>query len=770
MQLRSLAIILTIAGAVLFVSSCLSHHGGAEPSGNLPEQVSYNFNIRPILSDKCFKCHGPDAAHREAHLRLDIADSAYAPLHVTKGAFAIVPGNPDASLLLKRVGSQDPGFMMPPPDAHLGAFSEYEQKLFTKSIKQGAKYEKHWAFTPPIKSPLPKLKDQSKANNAIDNFVLDQLDRIGLTMNPEADKERLLKRVCLDLTGLPPTLKEMDAFLADNNPNAYEKMVDHYLNTPQYGEKMALHWLDIGRYADSYGYQDDNIRTQWPWRDWVIHAFNTNLPYDTFVSWQIAGDMLPHPPKEQILATAFFRNHKYTEEGGVIPEEYRVEYLIDKTKTYGRGILGVSIECAQCHDHKYDPFSQKDYYSLLAFFNNTKEVGYEGDVSVSKPAKMPILTISDSEARNTMAFLRKTDTGALTVSVMGERDTLRKTYVLSRGRYDAPTVEVQPNALPSVMPFDTTRYPRNRLGLAEWTTSRQNPLTARVFVNQLWQEFFGRGFVKSAGDFGMQGDLPSNPALLDWLAVDFMDNHWDIKRLVKLLVLSAAYRQSAQTTPEKLDKDPDDMYLSRGPRNRLPAEFVHDLVLATSGLLVPTIGGPSVKPYQPQGLWESATSGRGVLATYRQDHHDSLYRRGMYTFIKLTVPPPSMGIFDASNRDQCEVRRGKTNTPLQALVMMNDPTVLEASRVLAQHLVTENNAVTLAFRTIVCRHPTKKEQQVLIDYYNDQTKLFQSKQLDAKKTLAIGEYPQANTDPASTAALMKVIELIYNLEETITRT
>jgi Protein of unknown function (DUF1553)/Protein of unknown function (DUF1549)/Planctomycete cytochrome C len=774
MQPRSLAIILTIAGAVLFVSSCLSHHGGAEPSGNLPDQVSYNFNIRPVLSDKCFKCHGPDAAHREAHLRLDIADSAYAPLHVTKGAFAIVPGNPGASMLLKRVGSQDLSYMMPPPDAHLGAFSEYEQKLFTKWIKQGAKYEKHWAFTPPVKAPLPKLNNQTKANNAIDNFVLDQLDRVGLTMNPEADKERLLKRVCLDLTGLPPTLKDMDAFLADNNPDAYEKMVDHYLNTPQYGEKMALHWLDIGRYADSYGYQDDNIRTQWPWRDWVIHAFNTNLPYNSFVTWQIAGDMLPNATKEQILATAFFRNHKYTEEGGVIPEEYRVEYLIDKTKTYGRGILGVSIECAQCHDHKYDPFSQKDYYSLLAFFNNTKEVGYEGDVSVSKPAKMPILTISDSEARNTMAFLRKTDTGALTVSVMGERDTLRKTYVLSRGRYDAPTTEVRPNALPSVMPFDTTRYPRNRLGLAEWTTSRENPLTARVLVNQLWQEFFGRGFVKSAGDFGMQGDLPSNPALLDWLAVDFMDNHWDIKRLVKLLVMSAAYRQSAQATPEKLEKDPDDMYLSRGPRNRLPAEFVHDLVLATSGLLVPTIGGPSVKPYQPEGLWESATSGRGVLATYRQDHHDSLYRRGMYTFIKLTVPPPSMGIFDASNRDQCEVRRGKTNTPLQALVMMNDPTVLEASRVLAQRLLAtpapNSTPIVTAFRTIVCRHPTKKEEQVLSGYYADQLQLFQSKQLDARKTLNIGEYPQANTDPAATAALMKVIELIYNLEETITRT
>ena len=781
MRLRYLAIILTIAGAIFFVSSCFSHHGSAETSGSLPDTVSYNFDIRPILSDKCFKCHGPDATHREAHLRLDIADSAYAPLKVTKGAYAIVPGNPDASLLLKRVSSADPTFKMPPPDAHLGAFSEYEQKLFTKWIRQGAKYERHWAFTPPVKSPLPALKGQEKANNAIDYFVLDGLRKNGLAMNPEADKERLLKRVSLDLTGLPPTLNEMDAFLADNSPNAYEKMVDHYLSLPQYGEKMAVHWLDVARYADSYGYQDDNIRTQWPWRDWVIHAFNTNLPYDTFVTWQIAGDMLPHATKEQILATAFFRNHKYTEEGGVIPEEYRIEYLLDKTKTYGKGILGVSIECAQCHDHKYDPFAQKDYYSLLAFFNNTKEVGYEGDVSVSKPAKMPILTISDSDARN-MPFLHKTDTGNLMVSVMGERDTLRKTYILSRGRYDAPAAEVVPNALPAVMPFDTTRFPRNRLGLSAWTVSRQNPLTARVFVNQLWQEFFGRGIVKSSGDFGMQGDLPSNAALLDWLAADFMDNHWDIKRLVKQIVMSAAYRQSAHTTTEKLEKDPDNMYVSRGPRNRLPAEFVRDLVLSTSGLLVPTIGGPSVKPYQPQGLWESATSGRGVLATYRQDHHDSLYRRGMYIFIKLTVPPPSMGIFDASNRDQCEVRRGKTNTPLQALVMMNDPTVLEASRVLAQRLLaakpadiaspsTDEAHLTTAFRLIVCRHPTKKELTVLTDYYNDQIQLFHSRQLNARQTLGIGEYPQASTeDPDATAALMKVIELIYNLEETITRT
>jgi hypothetical protein len=664
---------------------------------------------------------------------------------------------------------------MPPSDTHLGALTPQEVSLFEKWIRQGARYERHWAFTPPVKSPLPQVEDPQWPHNEIDYFILAKLEQQNLTPNEEADKERLLKRLCLDITGLPPTLEQMDAFLNDNRPDAYEKQVDALLTTPQYGEKMAVHWMDVARYADSYGYQDDNIRTQWPWRDWVIHAFNENMPYDRFITWQIAGDMLPNATKEQILATAFFRNHKYTEEGGVVPEEYRIEYLIDKTRTYGRGILGVTIECAQCHDHKYDPFPQKDYYSLLAFFNNTKEVGYEGDVSVSKPAKMPILLISDSDTKTSLSFINKKDTGTMMVSVMGERDTLRTTYVLSRGRYDAPTDPVRPSAMKAVMPYDTTKFPRNRLGLAEWTVSPLNPLTARVFVNQLWQEFFGRGIVKSAGDFGMQGDLPTNPRLLDWLAADFMEHGWDVRRLVKQFVLSAAYRQSAKVTPEKLEKDPENAYLDRGPRTRLAAEFIRDLVLSSSGLLVKTIGGPSVKPYQPEGIWETATSGRGVLATYRQDHHDSLYRRGIYSFIKLTVPPPVMGMFDASNRDQCEVRRSRTNTPLQALVMLNDPTVLEAARVLAEREVSESSAVNekivKAFRLILCRKPTASELNTLTRYYQDELTGFRKDPVDARKSLAVGEYPHTTgVDPIAGAALMRVIEILYNLEETITKT
>ncbi len=564
-------------------------------------------------------------------------------------------------------------------------------------------------------------------------------------------------------------------FLADNSEQAYSKIVDEILKQPAYGEKMAIHWLDVARYSDSYGYQDDNIRTQWPWRDWLIHAFNKNLAYDKFVTWTLAGDMLPDTDKEKILATGFYRNHKYTEEGGVIPEEYRIEYILDKTKTYTKGILAMTVECAQCHDHKYDPISQKDYYSMFAFFNNTPEVGYEGDVSQSKPAKKPLISISDADAKNLLRFINRPDTTMLTVSVLEERDTLRPTYVLNRGVYDAPTTRVWAQPLSAVMKFDTTKYPRNRLGLARWTTDKKNPLTARVFVNQMWQQFFGTGLVKSTGDFGMQGDLPTHPELLDWLAVDFMEHNWDIKRLVKQIVTSATYRQSAKFDQKKYASDPDNVYLARGSRYRIPAEFVRDVVLSSSGLLIPKIGGPSVKPYQPEGLWESATSGRGVLKEYIQDRGNALYRRGMYTFIKLTVPPPSMIIFDGSNRDQCEVVRSKTNTPLQALVMMNDPTVLEASRVLSQNLMQEKSStqdkITQAFRRIVCRKPTEKEITILKGYFDEQATLFKQKKLNATKVLAVGEYPQAKiADRATWAALMQVIGTIYNMEEAITKT
>jgi hypothetical protein len=469
--MRKLRLLILLAIAVtisIVINSCFNKNSDEK----LPDKVSFNFHIRPILSDKCFKCHGPDANKRQAQLRLDIADSAFAPLKETKGKFALIAGKPEESELYSRISSTDTSYMMPDPDSHLGALNEYEIKLFKKWIQQGAHYETHWAFTPPQKVPLPKVSDKDWVKNEIDYFVLQKLDEKDLSPSEEADKERLLKRASLDLTGLPPSIEIMDRFINDKSANAYEKAVDDLMNMPQYGEKMALHWLDVARYSDSYGYQDDNIRTQWPWRDWVIHAFNKNIPYDQFLTWQIAGDMLPNATKEQILATGFFRNHKYTEEGGVIDEEYRIEYLIDKTKTFSKGILGLTIECAQCHDHKYDPFKQKDYYSLLAFFNNTKEKGYEGDVTQSKPAKKPLINITDEDVKNILSFINKKDTGNMTVSVMAE-DTLRKTFILNRGVYNMPTTEVQPEAVPAVMKFESNKFPRNRRGLAQWTIDKK---------------------------------------------------------------------------------------------------------------------------------------------------------------------------------------------------------------------------------------------------------------------------------------------------------
>jgi len=498
------------------------------------------------------------------------------------------------------------------------------------------------------------------------------------------------------------------------------------------------------------------------------------MHYDQFVTWQLAGDLLPNATKEQILATGFNRNHKITEEGGVIDEEYRVEYVVDRTNTFGRTFLGITVECAKCHDHKFDPIKQKDFYSLSAFFNNIKEVGLESTVGGPETfAKNPRMDITDEDVKGVLSFVNKTDTNKLQVSVMKDSDKVRKTYVLTRGNYDQHADEVTPSTPAAILPYPDN-YPKNRLGLAEWLFDKNNPLTARVFVNRMWQQFFGRGIVKSTADFGMQGDLPTNPELLDWLAVDFREHGWDVKRLVKQIVMSATYRQSAATTPDKQKTDPENIYLSHAPRIRLDAELVRDMVLASSRLLNRTIGGPSIKPYQPEGLWELATSGRGLLSTYKQDTGQLLYRRGLYVFIKRTVPPPSMMIFDASNRDECQVRRTRTNTPLQALVMMNDPTVLEASLAMADQLLKNNASpetiVNTAFKRIICRTPDKKETDIILNYWNDEKNYFQSNKTNAEKVIKVGEYKPSTKNITDLAALMQTVEIIYNMEEAITKT
>ncbi|WP_020600784.1 PSD1 and planctomycete cytochrome C domain-containing protein [Spirosoma panaciterrae] len=741
----------------------------------IPDEVDYNFHIRPILSDNCFKCHGPDANKREANLRLDTEADAYAALKDNPKAHGIVPGDPLQSVVWQRITTKDTADLMPPVNSNL-KLTGHQVALIEKWIRQGAKYKPHWAFIAPQLPKLPQVDDDEWPRNEIDHFTLAKMTEMGLKPNEEAQKERLLKRVSLDLTGLPPSLDLQKRFMADQSETAYEKVVDELLKSPHYGEKMAISWLDVARYADSHGYQDDGLRTMWPWRDWVIHAFNQNYGYDQFLTWQLAGDLLKGPnntppTKEMLLATGFNRNHKITQEGGVIDEEYRIEYVTDRTNTVGKTFLALTYECAKCHDHKYDPILQKDYYSAFAFFNQVPEKGLFGTIDASF-ADPPNMKISDQDVKDLLRFVNKKDTASVMVMVMKDRDTLRPTHILRRGNYDQPADEVTASMPKFIMPFDAKRYPQNRLGLARWMTDPKNPLTARVFVNRIWQEFFGRGIVKTVGDFGMQGELPSHPELLDWLAVDFRTHQWDIKRLVRQIVLSATYRQSGVISEDKRLKDPENVYLSHAPRLRLPAELVRDLVLASSGLLNPEIGGPSVKPYQPKGLWEVATSGRGSLARYVQDHGTALYRRGMYVFIKRTVPPPSMLLFDASNRDQCEVKRSRTNTPLQALAMLNDPMVLESARVLAEKLMLEKTTtdekINKAFRLILCRTPREKELSVLQHYFADEKSAFTTTPKKAVNLLAIGETPPAHlADKATTAALMQTLLMIYNLEETI---
>ena len=745
-----------------------------KPKEKLPAKVDFNNHIRPILSDRCFKCHGPDEKQRKANLRLDIADSAFAALKESPGSFAIVPGDPAHSQVFLRISSTDTSEQMPPPSSNV-SLSAYEIKLIEKWIRQGAEYKTHWAFIAPQPQQLPETENKEWAKNEIDQFVLDKMESIGLSPNEQADKERLLKRVCFDLTGLPPTIEMQEKFLNDNTANAYDKIIDELLASPHYGEKMAVNWLDVARYADSHGYQDDGLRTMWPWRDWVIHAFNENYSYEKFVTWQLAGDLLPEPTKEMLLATGFNRNHKITQEGGVIDEEYRLEYVTDRTNTFAKTFLAMTFECAKCHDHKFDPIPQRAYYSTFAFFNQVNEKGLLGDIMLASLADPPNMKISSDDVKNVLQFINKKDTAAVLVMIMKDSSKVRTTHILKRGVYDQPGDSVFFNTPPKIFPFDSTKLEKNRLGLAKWLLDKKHPLTARVFVNRIWQEFFGRGLVKTSGDFGMQGEPPSHPELLDWLALDFMNNGWDIKRLVKQIVTSSTYCQSSLVTKEKLSKDPENIFLSRSLRARYAAEFVKDLVLSSSGLMNDEIGGPSIKPYQPKGIWESSTSGRGQLARYVQDHDDKLYRRGMYTFIKRTVPPPSMLTFDGANRDQCEVKRVRTNTPLQALVLLNDPQVLEAARVLAEKLsvekLTEEQRIEKAFRLVICRKATEKEKQILFDYYKKEKEQFSKQPAKAGNFLKAGEYKHETiADKITTAALMQVVHTIYNMEEAITKT
>lgn len=725
--------------------------------------LEYNRDVRPILSENCFACHGSDAKARKSGLRLDVREGAHGK--AKSGALAIVPGDPEASELWKRVSSADPDEMMPPPESHK-ELTVGEREVLKQWIRQGAKYEAHWAFLPPKRFSLP-----ADAPNAIDFLVRRKLAEAGLSPSPEANRETLLRRLSFDLTGLPPSLEELDAFISDESPRAYEKQVDRLLASPKFGEHMAAAWLDLARYSDSNGYLHDSLRTPWPWRDWVIAAFNKDMPFDQFVVEQLAGDLLPEAAQEQILATAFLRNHPITTEGGSLAPEYLNEYAADRVQTVGTVFLGLTFACCRCHDHKFDPLPQEDFYSLLSYFNSSTEGHMLNNRVTAFPPLIEIASPLASEGAKAK------------VMVMDEAPKPNPTFVLTRGSYDQPDksrpVTRRP---PSILGDSLEGQPDNRLGLARWLVSKENPLLARVTVNRFWQRIFGAGLVATVDDFGVQGGYPSHPELLDHLAVEFRDGPaddpakaWSMKSFLRLIVTSSTYRQQSLIRVDLAPVDPDNRLLGRFPRIRLSSEQIRDAALFTSGLLSETMGGPPVRPYQPKGLWLETTNQPGSpTGRYVQGKGSDLYRRSLYTFHKRTLPPPTMTLFDAPDRTGCTAQRVPTNTPLQALATMNDVQHLECARLLATRTLQEPGSVreqlTRLFRRVTGRTPSLADLKILEDGLEELETRYRGAPGDAKALLKQGDAPPPEgIDQPALAAWMIIASTLLNLDETLVR-
>ncbi|MFO0844978.1 MAG: DUF1549 domain-containing protein [Gemmataceae bacterium] len=740
-------------------------------------------DVRPVLADACFACHGFDKSKRKAGLRLD----------TDEGRAVVEPGRPDESELIRRLVSADARKRMPPAK-FARPLDPRQIETLRRWVAEGANWAPHWAYVAPKSPPLPAVQHPAWPRNPVDQFVLARLEREGLTPSPEAPRHTLIRRLSLDLTGLPPTPDEVDAFLADSRPDAYERLVDRLLASPRFGERLAYDWLDAARYADSNGYQSDRDRVMWPWRDWVVRAFNADQPFDQFTVEQLAGDLLPGATREQVLATGLHRNHPLNGEGGRVAEESRVDYVHDRVDTTATVWMGLTLGCSRCHDHKFDPFTARDYYRLAAFFNSIDESGAVDRGGNANPvmefptpqqeARRQVLVqeIQDLEERRLIGpdkaqrtinkevkikrdMLAALERGMPTVMVMRDRPTPRPTHVLVRGAWDRPGEKVSPGVITSLAPPANERP--NRLALARWLVEERHPLTARVVVNRYWQMLFGVGLVKTAEDFGVQGESSSHPELLDWLAVEFRTSGWDVKHLMKLMVTSATYRQSSRVPPGLAERDPDNRLLARGPRFRLASQIIRDQALALSGLLVGQVGGPPVKPYQPPGLWEEFSFG---YIRYKQDRGTSLHRRSLYTFWRRTVGPTNL--FDASMRQVCEVRPTRTNTPLHALVTLNDVTFAEAARVLAGRALREggDDRPAWAFRVVTSRPPSDPERAVLSRAYERLLRRYRDDVDSARQVIAAGESPvEASADPAELAALAGVCAMLLNLDEVLTK-
>ncbi len=831
--------------------------------------VDYNQDIRPLLSDNCFACHGPDAMQRKAKLRLDTREGLLG--EGRDGHRIIVPGQPEQSLLIERVASDDPSYVMPPAEHHKPLQPE-QIALLKRWVTEGAVWSDHWAFLTPTAPELPKVSQPNWPRNPIDRFILARLDANNLQPSAPADKTTLIRRVTLDLTGLPPTPAEVADFVNDPASDAYERLVERLLNSPRYGEHMARYWLDLARYGDTHGLHLDNYREMYPYRSWVIRAFARNMPFDQFMTEQLAGDLLPSPSDDQqsldkLIATGFLRSHVTTNEGGSIVEECYVRNVIDRVDTNGTVFLGLTVGCARCHDHKYDPISQQEYYQLFAFFNNLDGRPMDGNAKAHPPiVRLPspaqeqrLATLDDQVAAikqqlNATKKLFEQDadvakaevewigkqrasdkrklpkpieaifrndpdkwnatqkqqvhehylyqvhpTGSLalgglrkhlqnqqqerkqiqsritTTLVFRERKDPRPAYRLHRGEYDQRREQV-PRRLPAFLPPLPTEAPLDRLGFARWLTDAKHPLTARVAVNRFWQQCFGVGLVKTSEDFGAQGEPPSHPKLLDYLAVRFIQNGWDVKALMRAMVCSSTYRQSARLTPQLRERDPENRLFARGPRFRLDAEMLRDQALFVSGLLVETIGGPSVKPPQPTGLWKAVGYSGSNTVRFQADHGPArVHRRSLYTFWKRTAPPPQMSTFDAPSRESCIVRRERTNTPLQALLLLNDPQYVEAARHLAARVLRESRIdpharLTHLFRLVTSRAPTAGESAELQTAVDDLTEMYANDPSAAKALLAVGELPPDPAfDPHELAAWTIIASTVLNLDEVINK-
>lgn len=756
------------------------------------KKIEFNRDIRPILSDACFHCHGPDQHTRESGLRLDVREAALKEGEL--GGIAIVPGKPEESDLIRRIYSTDADEQMPPAKAHK-ELSATQKETLKQWIAQGAEYQIHWAYLPIQRPTVP-----AGAAHPVDEFIRQRLAVEKIHAAEEADKITLIRRVTLDLIGLPPTPEEVNAFVQDVAPGAYERVVDRLLASPHYGERMAVDWMDAARFADTNGYQVDRDRTLYGWRDWVIKAFQENKRFDQFTIEQIAGDLLPNATHDQRIATGFNRNNMVNEEGGITPEEFLAEYTADRVETTATVWLAQTFNCTRCHDHKFDPLTQRDFYSMKAFFHNVSEQGvgdYNKPANVSSPPflalQAPEIDTEIAVIKTEMEALKKDDSKAakdrlteltkslaetesrIPVSLVMDDATPRETFILLRGAFDQLGEKVSANT-PAVLPPMRGDLPRNRLGLAHWLVDPANPLPARVTVNRYWQMIFGTGLVRTAEDFGSQGEPPSHPELIDWLAAEFISSGWDVKALMRLIVTCQTYRQSSKLTPEAYERDPENRLLARGPRFRLQGEFVRDQALAASGLLVRKIGGPSVKPYHPPGLYEQVVNTRdNPHSTYTQDHGEALHRRSLYTYWKRSVPNPAMMLFDAPFRETCTVRRPRTNTPLQALNLLNDPTYVEASRFLAQRMMREGGSSSASrlgygFRLVTARDPRVAELAILEASLERTLRDFQSDPASASAFLKIGEAPMdASLQVAELASYTTLASTMLNLDEAVTK-